>query len=179
MDGVDQQRARALLRVPFHVEVLVRLGDGVVGLDAHDLPQFARVDDLAKELVTAGRAAMVPHQKRCPCVLADLDDVAGVFHGVRDGLLKQDVLDARCQRKLNGRNMQVVGKRNGDCVQVFLLKEQRVVVVQANAQLFGNRHVVVAEAGNRDQVDFRVRLRVACNLGALVQTEYCHLDSIH
>ena len=179
VDGVDQKRARALLRVPFHIEVLMRLGDGVVGLDAHDLPQLARVDDLTKKLIAAGRAAMMPHQKRCACVLADLDDVLGVFHGVRDGLLKQDVLDARCQRKLNGRNMQVVGKRDGYRIQVFLLKEQRVVVVQANTQLLGNCHVMVAEAGNRNQVDFRIGLRIARNLRALVQAEYCHLDRIH
>ena len=59
MNGVDQKRAAALLRVPFHVEVLMGLGDGVVGLDAHDLAKLARIDDLTEQLVAVGGTAMV------------------------------------------------------------------------------------------------------------------------
>ena len=97
MDGVDQERAAAFLGVPLHVEVLVRLRDGVVRLDAHDLAQLARIDDLAKQLVAVRGAAMVPNQKRCTCIFADLDDVLSFLNGVCDGLLEQDVLNACCK----------------------------------------------------------------------------------
>ena len=97
MDCVDQERARTLLGVPLHVEVLMRLRDGVVRLDAHDLAQLARLDDLAKQLVAVRGAAMVPDKQRSPRFLADLDDVLALFNGVCDGLLEQDVLNACCK----------------------------------------------------------------------------------
>ena len=59
VDSVDQKRPRALLCVPFNIKVLVRLCDSVVRLNADDLAQLAGVDNLTKQLVAIGRAAMM------------------------------------------------------------------------------------------------------------------------
>ena len=93
----------------------------------------------------------------------------GLLDGVRDGLLEQDVLDAGRQGELGGLNMERVGQCDRHCVQILLLKKQRVIVVQRNAQFLGNLLVVLAEAGHGHQIDFRIRFCVTGYFRALVK----------
>ena len=75
--------------------------------------------------------------------------------------------------------MERIGQCDCDCVQIFLLEKQRVIVIQRNAQLFCDLHIMIAEAGNGNQLNLGIRLCIAGNFGALVQTENCQLNLIH
>ena len=102
-----------------------------------------------------------------------------LFNGVCDGLLEQDVLDTGGKSQLGGLNMECIRQRNSNCIQVFLLEKQRIVVIQRNAEFFRNLYIVIAKTSNSNQFDFRVCLCIASDFRALVQTENRKLDLIH
>ena len=122
---------------------------------------------------------MMADQERCTSVFADLDDVLRLFNGVCDGLLEQDVLDTGGKSQLGGLNMERIGQRNSNCIQVFLLEKQRIVVIQRNAEFFRNLYIVIAKTSNSNQFDFRVCLCITSDFRALVQTENRKLNLIH
>ena len=158
---VDEERTATLFRVPFHIPIVIRFRNSIRGLNADQITQLTRSDEITQEQVLRGRTAMMADEQRGICLFAHRDDLVRLFYRVGNGLFEQDIANTRIECITGRTHMQAIRQRDRNRIERYLIEQLGIIRIERHLKFCSNVFSLLTEASNRHQIIIGILLRIA------------------